>query len=222
VQERPLLKTVPPSPRKAEEELPLFDKETPAESAIASRPSPERITPVPPVPSPEPDNIQDLIDRTISQSATEQVSEPVGTASLPDLEGEDKLILLSRILSGLIDLLIVGICTGAFVVAADVLSGINLVDGVSILYYGALLMATHVVYSAFFLGTANQTIGMMMKDLRVVGINGDRPKIGQILGRCAAFLLSWLTLGIGLCWAALNRDAMCLHDKLSRTRVVRL
>lgn len=222
VPDRPVLKPVEPISRKTEEDLPLFEQGAPPKSSAAVVSAPEVPLHIPPVSRPEPDHVQHLIDRVVSRPPSEAASGLEKTAPLPDPDGEDKLILLSRILSGLIDLLIVGICAGSFVVAVDVFSGINVVDNVSLFYYGALLLMTFLVYSVFFLGTVNQTVGMMIKDLRIVGINGERPKISQVLGRCGAYLVSWLTLGVGLVWAAFDRDAMCLHDKLSHTRVVRL
>ena len=42
----------------------------------------------------------------------------------PTATREGKLILLSRTLSGLVDLLIVVLCTGVFIIAADYFSGI--------------------------------------------------------------------------------------------------
>ncbi len=198
------------------------EQEVPARAAAVAESASEVLQHVGPAARPEPDNVQHLIDRVMSRPQAEAESVPGESTPLPDPGGEDKLILLSRILSGLIDLLIIGICAGSFVVAADVFSGINFVDNISLFYYALLLLATFMVYSVFFLGTANQTVGMMIKDLRIVGINGERPKIGQVLARCGAYLASWLILGIGLIWAAFDREAMCLHDKLSHTRVVRL
>ncbi len=222
VPDRPVLKPVESVAHKAAENSPPLGQQAQPKIAVAVKPEPDVRLHVAPVTRPEADSVQNLIDRAVSRQPAEAASQPDHTAPLPDREGEDKLILLTRILSGLIDLLIIGICTGSFVVAADMFSGINVVDNVSLFYYGVLLLATFFVYSAFFLGTANQTVGMMIKDLRIVGINGERPRIGQVMGRCAAYLVSWLILGIGLGWAAFDRDAMCLHDKLSRTRVVRL
>ena len=181
----------------------------------------DAIDPAPAQPDAASERIQSLIDTVVARQPAPTPERPISSATW-DERHEDKLILLSRILSGLIDLLIVGLCAGSFIVAADAFSGIDVIDNVSKLYYAALLLSIHFVYSIFFMGITNQTVGMMIKDLRVVGIEGGRPGIGPVLSRSAAYLLSWLSLGLGLIWAAFDRDALCLHDKLSRTRIVRL
>jgi len=135
---------------------------------------------------------------------------------------EDRLILLSRTLSGLVDLLVVAICTGAFIIAADMASGIDIFDRRSLIVYSLLLFAIFLVYSTFFLGTANQTIGMMLTDLRLVDSWEKRPGMRQILARCFAYLVSLLLLGIGLLWGCFDRQSRCLHDRLSATRVIRI
>ncbi len=222
VPEKPDLKPVRPA-RKIDAVMPLFVPEA-KKPAIVAEPKLAAQDPVSEAGGTSPDKIQRIIDSAVARQSVVPVA-GVETASLSsglEVEHEDKLILLSRILSGLIDLLIIGLCTGAFILAADVFSGIDIIDNVSKFYYGALLLAIYFVYSAFFLGTANQTVGMMIKDLRIVGSEGGRPRMSHILGRCAAYLISWLSLGIGLLWAAFDRNALCFHDKLSHTRVVRL
>ena len=216
-EEKPLPKPIRPA-RKGSEILPLFDADTRKPPAPASPVADlmERAT-APPEAAPE--KIQSWIDTMVARPPAPE--KPVPSAPWDELH-EDKLILLSRILSGLIDLLIVGLCAGSFIVAADAFSGIDVIDNVSKLYYAVLLLAIHFVYSVFFMGITNQTVGMMIKDLRVVDGEGRRPPIGSVVGRTAAYVLAWLSLGLGLVWAAFDRDSLCLHDKLSHTHIVRL
>jgi uncharacterized RDD family membrane protein YckC len=134
----------------------------------------------------------------------------------------DKLILLSRTLSGLVDLIIIFLCTGAFILCADLFSGIDYIDTVSLIDYLALLLAIHFVYSVFFLRASSQTIGMMITDLRVAAKDGRRPGIVQILTRCSTFLLSVVTVGVGLLWGIFDRETRCLHDLVSDTQVLRI
>jgi uncharacterized RDD family membrane protein YckC len=168
--------------------------------------------------------ITDLIDSVTGRTAAPADVRPriVAPASGSEHPGEGKLILLSRTLAGLIDLLIVVLCAGAFIIAADFFTGIDVLDTVSLVHYGILLLAFHILYSVFFLGTVGQTIGMMITDLRVVQAGNGRPPAGMLLLRCAAFPLSLLALGIGVVWAVFDSDSLCLHDRLSGTRVARL
>jgi uncharacterized RDD family membrane protein YckC len=171
--------------------------------------------------------IQNLIDIVTARLARHK--QPA--AQEPEIEsspspagdpGEDKLILLSRTLAGLVDIIIVAVCASSFIFAVDVLDGIEVFDAVSMIYFALLLLMTYFVYSFFFLGTASQTIGMMLTDLRMVGESSERPRAIQILIRSIAFLLGSAALGIGLLWSCFDRQSRCLHDRLSQTRVVRV
>ncbi len=212
-------------PQKNEAALPLFranktvPRQSPAAQAGGDRPS-ATIT------DPDPEKVQKLIDSImLRQGAESAPSIPAVAAAQPRIDShphEEKVVLLSRTLSGLIDLLIIGLFTGSFIIAADIFSGIDIVDRTSKAYYTLLLLATHLVYSFFFLGIANQTVGMMIKDLRIVGSKGQRPSLACIGGRSLAYLLSWLSCGAGFVWAIFDRQSRCWHDRLSGTRVVRV
>jgi uncharacterized RDD family membrane protein YckC len=175
----------------------------------------------------DPHDVQQLIDNAVSrQSKTERVPAPDAEISSPVsrsfVDHEGKLILLSRTLSGLVDLICVVIFTGTFVIAADMFSGIIVLDAVSLMNIAALFLLTYFVYSIFFLGASGQTIGMMITDLRVIGEDGARPLLHQLLSRCCWHLVSFFGLGIGLLWSLFDRESLCLHDMLSETRVKRI
>jgi uncharacterized RDD family membrane protein YckC len=183
--------------------------------------------------SPDPQKIQNLIDAVIlrKNAASENVedvkAEPVYKSDKePDLssttDSEGKLILLSRTLSGLVDLILVILFVGIFIVTADHFWGIRVVDLVSIIHFSVLFLLIFFVYSLFFLASANQTIGMMITELRVVGMDERRPLFRQIVGRCCCFLISLFGLGIGLLWSLFNRENCCFHDRASGTHVIRI
>ena len=198
-------------------------------------PEPAVREPIPP-PAPQPDEreIRNLIDNAVSRQAPQLiapviaaqtispavVAEDYEPESLPDEEG--KLILLSRTLSGLVDLIVLILCTGVFIICADFFSGILVLDGVSLLNFSLLFLLNFFLYSLFFLSASNQTIGMMITDLRVVGVGRNRPTVRQLLGRCCMYLISLFCLGIGLLLSLFDRDNKCLHDRTSGTRVVRI
>ncbi len=209
--------------RKANAPLPLFQPAR-GKAGIKSASAEVDLRPIPKVTDPDPDQLQKLLDTIVLRQVDRGIASPqvAGANRKTAEEPGDKLILLSRTLSGLMDLLIVVLLAGCFILAADFFSGIEMIDNVSKAWYAALLLATYMLYSTFFLGTANQTIGMMIKDLRVVGERGERPKINQILLLSAGYLLSALALGLGLLWACFDRRSRCLHDRLSHTHIVRL
>ncbi len=183
----------------------------------------------------ESEPLRDLIDRAVAKQAS---ASPIPGSPVPVLSagpaelftsfsarrtpGHSKLILLSRTLAGLVDLIIVIVCALGFIIAADRMAGIEIMDGLSVLHYGALLLATFFLYSIFFLFTATQTIGMMITDLRVVDVGNVRPGVARIAGRCGLYVLCLLLAGIGLLWACIDKDSRGLHDMGSRTKVIRI
>ncbi len=172
-------------------------------------------------------NVQALIDNAVSgkvppppSTLTAAILPDLADEELPDEEG--KLILLSRTLSGLVDWIIVMLCSGLCIIAADFFSGIIALDTVSYLIFSVLFLLTYFFYSLFFLAATNQTVGMMITDLRVVDVEGKRPSISQLLRRCFGHLASVLVLGLGLVWSLFDRESQCFHDRISDTRVLRI
>jgi uncharacterized RDD family membrane protein YckC len=171
-------------------------------------------------------DIRSVIDSAVAR----QLPKPAAASSVrppveyePDTaDQEGKLILLSRTLSGLVDLIIVVLCTGLFVLAADFFSGIIVLDKVSLIDFALLFLLNYFLYSFYFLFASSQTIGMMITDLRVVGSDENRPSIGQLLRRCTGHLISLFGLGIGLLLGLFNRRSLCFHDRASGTHVIRI
>lgn len=175
--------------------------------------------------SPEQDrsgHIRDLIDSAVSRQSTRSIPETSIFTQKTTVYTESKYILLSRTLSGLIDLIIVVLCTAAFIIAADSFSGIVVLDRMSVVEYAVLFLMIFFLYSIFFLAASGQTIGMMITDLRVIGMADNRPSISQLFARCFAYLLSVIVLGVGLFWSFFDRKSRCLHDRLSDTSVIRM
>ena len=179
-------------------------------------------------------DIRNLIDSAIARQSTLPPEEtPVfrqeihqkasqKTSQKTSIEEENKSILLSRTLSGLIDLIFIVLCTGAFIISVDYFSGIVILDAVSLIEYGGLFLLIYFLYSIFFLAASGQTVGMMITDLRIVGIEGSRPSIGQLFSRCFGYLLSVVVFGAGLVWSLFDRKNRCFHDRFSNTSITRI
>jgi len=173
-----------------------------------------------------PGEVKDLIDNVVSKRSAHAATS-IRSEIPPSLRAtagyqEGRLILLSRTLSGLVDLIVVVVCTGAFIIAADFFAGIYVLDSISLAIYSVLFLMTYFLYSLFFLGASNQTLGMMITELRVVESKGKRPSIRQLLLRCFGYLLSLTVFGIGLLSGVFDRESRCIHDRLSGTLVVRI
>jgi uncharacterized RDD family membrane protein YckC len=153
--------------------------------------------------------------------ATQTAERFVPSATILD-QAQDWITLLSRVLSGLVDLIIISLSAGFLVLAADIFSGVRILGLTSVLIYSLLLLLVYFLYTLFFLGITNQTIGMMMTNLRLAMDKSDaRPQFVWIVIRSVAYLLSVVCLGAGLIWALFDRERRCFHDRLTNTRVVR-
>ena len=88
-------------------------------------------------------------------------------------------------------------------------------------YYGVYLLAISYVYFAWPWLHGGQTLGMRAWGIRIVRAGSGAVRIRDTLLRFGGALISWLPLGLGFFYAALDRDGRALHDILSGTRLLR-
>ena len=67
-----------------------------------------------------------------------------------------------------------------------------------------------------------QSLGMRAWRLRVVTAQGNKLRYRDALVRYLAACLSLAALGLGFVWQLWDRDRLTWHDRLSRTRLVRV
>jgi len=149
-------------------------------------------------------------------------STPSGPGAMGEVAG-DPVALGARAAAAAVDAGILG--------AIDllVLVGTLRVTGVSALDVGRLPLAPLLAflgllnggYLAGFVTAAGQTIGQMLMGHRVVTERGSRVPLGQAVARTAGVAVSVLPLGIGCLPLLVRHGSPALHDRLSRTRVVR-
>lgn len=77
-------------------------------------------------------------------------------------------------------------------------------------------------YSVLSWRYGGQTLGMRPWRLRVVSDRGDAALLSCLVLRYLAATLSLLCLGIGFLWSLIDREQLALHDRASKTRLVRL
>src|SRR5581483_1292577 len=75
------------------------------------------------------------------------------------------------------------------------------------------------VYQYLFLVHAGTTPGLQAARLRLVSFDGERVTRFNRRWRALGMLLSCFPLGLGLAWAFFDEDALCWHDRISRTYV---
>jgi uncharacterized RDD family membrane protein YckC len=90
------------------------------------------------------------------------------------------------------------------------------------LAYRALLMAIALGYVGLCWTRGGQTLGMQAWSIRVVRDNGSALRWRDAALRLVTALLSWLAAGLGYLWLLVDRDGLTWHDRLSRTRVVKI
>lgn len=69
---------------------------------------------------------------------------------------------------------------------------------------------------------SGQTLGMRAWGLRTVEESGRRLHLGPALWRCVCGFLAWAPAALGVLWLYADPEHLALHDRLSRTRVLRL
>ncbi len=75
------------------------------------------------------------------------------------------------------------------------------------------------VYQYLFLVHAGTTPGLQAARLRLVSFDGERVTRFNRRWRALGMLFSCFPLGLGLAWAFFDEDALCWHDRISRTYV---
>lgn len=84
------------------------------------------------------------------------------------------------------------------------------------------LVLVCLLFFGWFWTHGGQTLGMRAWRLRVVDMHGSsvtwRPAVIRFFGA----ILSWAVLGLGFWWSLFDRDKLAWHDRLSRTRLIRV
>jgi uncharacterized RDD family membrane protein YckC len=122
-----------------------------------------------------------------------------------------------------LDLVILGIIDAAIVYLTAQIAGLPMSDVPTLplmplgTFVGGLNLAYFVVFTAF----GGQTLGQMAMGVRVEGHDG-RLSVGAATLRVIAAAAGGLALGAGWWPAAVRADGRAVHDRLTRTRVVRV
>lgn len=84
---------------------------------------------------------------------------------------------------------------------------------------GTFLLLLNIGYVTMLTAIGGQTFGKMAFGIRVVDTQGDSVSFSMALVRSVGYLVSWLPLGLGALWMAIDADGRALHDLLAGTRV---
>jgi uncharacterized RDD family membrane protein YckC len=81
----------------------------------------------------------------------------------------------------------------------------------------AVTMLLWVVYQHLFLLFAGRTIGMSVRGIRLSTFDGHAPQWKQRRRRVRFMFISFAAVTLGFLWALVDEDALCWHDRISRT-----
>lgn len=128
----------------------------------------------------------------------------------------------------LYDTLLVG---GSLIIIGGILSTILARSlGVEYLIPGSLparlmqliYLAMAFAFFGWFWTHGGQTLGMRAWKIRVVDLNNQPLTWTQAGMRFFWSLISWMVFGLGYVWALFDPEQLTLHDRMSKTRLVRV
>lgn len=87
-------------------------------------------------------------------------------------------------------------------------------------FYQLGIVLTIVLFYAYFWYRGGQTVGMKAWRLRVKTIEDKPPGFARCFYRALLAFPGFLLGGISYWWKLIDRDKLCLHDRISGTKVV--
>lgn len=139
-----------------------------------------------------------------------------------DIRNQPSASLPLRIVSGLIDLVVVCLLASP-ALALLKLTELNWQDFRVITFTAAAFVVTGFLYHTVITALTGRTIGMRLCSLRVVDARtGLIPTGAQSAGRAFVYMLSVASAGIGFMYTFFDRERRTAHDRFTRTAVVRV
>jgi len=89
-------------------------------------------------------------------------------------------------------------------------------------FFRGYLCGLSFLFYAWFWVRGGQTLGMRTWKLRVQRLDGGPITLWQAVLRFLCAIPAWALLGLGYLWLLVDKDRMAVHDRLSKTVIVRL
>jgi uncharacterized RDD family membrane protein YckC len=209
----------------AYEEQPVeIDLAAPSEEDI---PKPERVHNLTVVPAPElpiadiptePRRPRRVIDET---NPALNYLDHITTAVRLEIREYQSAGLIRRMFSALTDLLMVALLSSPFI-AMTKLTTLDWQNPRVIAFAAGSFLVVGFLYLTVSVAFTGRTLGMKIFSLRVVDARtGLIPTGSQSAGRSLVYLLSLASAGIALVYALLDRERHTVHDRFTRTAVIR-
>ncbi|HSS20346.1 MAG TPA: RDD family protein [Pyrinomonadaceae bacterium] len=198
---------------------------------------PERIHNLAVVPTPEPQlpeqlPLPPLIATPTKPKKATRVIDELNCSSLNYLDSIPTAVILEardyqsapvflRIFSAIVDLLVIALLSSP-VLAIVSLDKIAALDTRSVAIVSGAFFLVGFLYLTISIGFTGRTLGAKLCALRVVDARtGLIPTGSQSAGRSIVFMLSLATAGVAMMYALINRERHTMHDRFTRTAVIR-
>ena len=127
--------------------------------------------------------------------------------------------LSARRLAGLLDgIAIFGVFAGFLAMFRSLGGQIEFLK-INFAVYGTIFFLIYMLYFALFTIFSGATLGMQIRGLSVVAMDGAFPDTRQLLWRSFGYFLSGGTLLLGFLWALWDEDQLTWQDRVSHTYI---
>lgn len=127
--------------------------------------------------------------------------------------------LSARRLAGLLDAISVfGVFAGFLAMFRSLGGQLELLK-MNVAIYTAIFFLIYIVYFTLFTIFSGATLGMQIRGLSVVAMDGAFPDTRQLLWRSFGYFLSGGTLLLGFLWALWDEDQLTWQDRISHTYI---
>lgn len=148
-------------------------------------------------------------------------------SSSPSLEKRDDSreigisheVIFSRLLAGMIDLVLSFLTAFVFTLSASYILNFELISTNSVRLGVLFSLCFFFLNSFFFLVLSGQTPGMYLTDLQLVGEDSKEVSFPSLVLRVFLFLPVAATV-LGLFWCVGDPWCRCAHDRVSNTRII--
>ena len=134
---------------------------------------------------------------------------------------ENRATFTRRATAAVLDFVLMSLLVAPFA-AAIPYTGRSWMDPRVIGFLGGATILVLFLYLTFSIAFTGRTLGMRWLSLRAIDVRtGLIPSGGQSIKRTLGYLLSLAPLGLGVMYALIDPDGRTLHDRFSKTTVVR-
>ncbi len=163
-----------------------------------------------------------VISDSIENAALSYLETCLSVSALASDVRGDRAGVWRRMIAGLLDLLVVVLLSTPFAAAIEFAKG-QWSDPRVIGLMGGIALAVMFSYLTVSIALTGRTLGMRLLSLRTIDVRtGLIPTGGQAMKRAVGYIFSLAIFGLGLIYALIDREGRTMHDRFSKTVVVKI